>query len=224
MNISRQIGWGTESNLLYQILKQITRLTSIMFSLKPKYKVFTALLTQSGGDGGDSNNNINQIPLQIGRTYYISINDNPITDFISVGAPNNNVGTYFVATGTTVAWPSDALLTSEVTSNTGAPVAIVLENTIGNIWFTYVDIGKYNINSNELFVDNKTFINGASLVNKPIFNRMILDDASGFGAQIGYFLLYSGNERIILRTISDAETFSDDVISNPICIEIRVYN
>jgi hypothetical protein len=50
----RQIGWGTESNLLWQILKHLTRLTSTLFSLKeaatPKYKVYTALLTQSGGD------------------------------------------------------------------------------------------------------------------------------------------------------------------------------
>jgi hypothetical protein len=49
---SRQIGWGTESNLLWQILKQLSRLTSTLFSLKeaatPKYKVYTALLTQSG--------------------------------------------------------------------------------------------------------------------------------------------------------------------------------
>ena len=46
---SRQIGWGTESNLLWQILKQLTRLTSIMFSLKPNYKVYTVLLSQSEG-------------------------------------------------------------------------------------------------------------------------------------------------------------------------------
>ena len=48
--ITRQIGWSNESNLLYQILKQITRLTSTLFSLKeatiPKYKVYTALLNQ----------------------------------------------------------------------------------------------------------------------------------------------------------------------------------
>jgi hypothetical protein len=48
--ISRQIGWSQESNLLYQILKQLNKLTSILFGLKPKYKVYTALLTQSGGD------------------------------------------------------------------------------------------------------------------------------------------------------------------------------
>lgn len=48
--ISRQIGWSNESNLLYQILKQLTKLTSIIFGLKPKYKVYTALLTQTGTD------------------------------------------------------------------------------------------------------------------------------------------------------------------------------
>jgi hypothetical protein len=221
MNISRQIGWSNESNLLYQILKQLTRLTSIMFSLKPNYKVYTALLTQSGGD---INRELNSGELTIGITYRIEggLREG---DFTNVGAPNNEVGTYFVATGTIPAsWGINEGFGAILSYNEGAPVVTVLENTIGNIWFTYADIGRYNINSNVLFTDNKTFINGASLLSKPIFNRMILDDASGFGEQIGYFLLYSGNERIILRTISDAETFSDDVIDSPICIEIRVYN
>ena len=46
MNVSRQIGWSQESNLLYQILNQITRLTAVIFSLKPTYKVYSALLSQ----------------------------------------------------------------------------------------------------------------------------------------------------------------------------------
>ena len=46
MNVSRQIGWSNESNLLYQILKQITRLTSVVFGLKPKYKEYTAIYSQ----------------------------------------------------------------------------------------------------------------------------------------------------------------------------------
>lgn len=46
MNVSRQIGWSNESNLLYQILKQLTKLTAVIFSLKPKYKVYSALLEQ----------------------------------------------------------------------------------------------------------------------------------------------------------------------------------
>jgi hypothetical protein len=45
---NRQIGWSQESNLLWQILKQINKLTSVIFDLKPKYKVYTALLSQSG--------------------------------------------------------------------------------------------------------------------------------------------------------------------------------
>ena len=48
MQVSRQIGWSQESNLLYQILKQLNQLTSVIFGLKPKYKVYTALLTQEG--------------------------------------------------------------------------------------------------------------------------------------------------------------------------------
>lgn len=45
-SLSRQIGWSQESNLLYQILNQITRLTAVIFSLKPTYKVYSALLEQ----------------------------------------------------------------------------------------------------------------------------------------------------------------------------------
>lgn len=74
--VSRQIGWSNESNLLYQILNQLSYLGSIIFNLKPKYKVYSALLTQSG--------------------------INP-------------------------------------------PVANVLENTIGDITYSYVDEGKYQI-------------------------------------------------------------------------------
>jgi hypothetical protein len=48
MGISKQIGWGTESNILYEILKELKRLKSTIFGLKPKYKVYTALLSQSG--------------------------------------------------------------------------------------------------------------------------------------------------------------------------------
>jgi hypothetical protein len=39
-----------------------------------------------------------------------------------------------------------------------APVATVLENTIGNIWFTYNDVGNYFVNSNNLFTIDKTYI------------------------------------------------------------------
>jgi hypothetical protein len=43
--ISKQIGWSQESNLLYEILKQLNKLTGLF---KPKYKVYTATITQTG--------------------------------------------------------------------------------------------------------------------------------------------------------------------------------
>jgi len=121
------------------------------------YKVFTALLTQSGGDNPRGNGSDDPYPLEIGVTYSIDVNDGT-GDFTNVGAPNNNVGTYFIATGTT---PNNWGTPGDVTLgyNIGAPVATVLENTIGNIWFTYVDVGNYSVNSSGLFLSNKTYQN-----------------------------------------------------------------
>lgn len=115
------------------------------------YQVFTALLTQSGG-AGESYIYIGN-PATIGVTYTITSNDDDLADFTNIGAPNNNIGTNFIATGTTpTSWGTYA----ELTYYPGAPVVNVLENTIGNIWFTYIDIGLYNINSSGLFTNTKT--------------------------------------------------------------------
>ena len=99
------------------------------------YKVYTALLTQSGGDDPQY---IQSGGLDIGVTYYIDDNAGS-PDFTNVGAPNNNVGTYFVATGTTPASWGEAGLSY----NSGAPVATVLENTLGNVYWTVVTDGIY---------------------------------------------------------------------------------
>jgi len=54
---SRQIGWGTKDNLLWQISKQLEQLTNVTATASatttttttlPVYKVYTALLTQTG--------------------------------------------------------------------------------------------------------------------------------------------------------------------------------
>jgi hypothetical protein len=125
---------------------------------EPAYKVYTALLTQSGGDAEFRKDTG---LLIIGRTYYINYNS-PGMDFTNVGAPNNNLGTYFVATGTTPnSWGGNEAFGPILLYNTGAPVVTVLENTIGNIWFTYEGVGRYNLNTNGLFTINKTsVING----------------------------------------------------------------
>jgi hypothetical protein len=44
--ISKQIGWSNEANLLWEILKQINKLKSTIFGLKPKYKIVSGLINQ----------------------------------------------------------------------------------------------------------------------------------------------------------------------------------
>ncbi len=151
---NRQIGWSQESNLLWSISSQIQRLISVVSkSLAPKYKVYTALLTQSGGDDPQ----YQQLgSLVVGRTYEIADNGVIDWDFTNVGAPNNEIGTLFVATGTT---PANWGQNGNLNFNTGAPVVTVLENTIGNIWFNYDAPGTYNIFSDDLFIDTKTTVN-----------------------------------------------------------------
>ena len=122
-------------------------------TVKP-YKVFTALLTQTGGDN-PAVLSFDDTPggpdFTIGVTYAI-IDDIAGLDVTNIGAPNNEIGTYFIATGIRpINWGEGSC-----SYNTGAPVATVLENTIGNIWFTYVDIGYYFFNSNGVFTENKT--------------------------------------------------------------------
>jgi hypothetical protein len=206
-------------------------ITNIVTALIPPvpestYKVYTALLTQSGGDNQQANDNETQYPFVIGVSYYIEENTNQNTnnsaDFTNIGALNNDVGTHFIATGTTPnSWGNGGYV--NLTYNLGAPVVTVLENTIGNVWFTYLSTGVYLLNSDSLFTDNKTFINGANFA-QPVFNRMINEGGEGFSAQKGYFFLKYDESEIRLKTLEDAEVFADSIIVNPICIEIRVYN
>jgi hypothetical protein len=103
------------------------------------------------------------LPLVIGTTYVINNNIGGIADFTNVGAPNNNAGTYFVATGTT---PNNWGVVGDVDLgyNTGAPVVTVLENTIGDVYWVYYGLGVYTANLNGSFLVDKTisFITGNS--------------------------------------------------------------
>jgi hypothetical protein len=114
------------------------------------YKVYTALLTQNGTSSELNKNSGN---LTIGVTYRIDDNSGG-ADFTNVGAPNNDVGTYFVATGLT----PNSYGTGGLTYDPGAPVVIVLENTIGNVWWTYEVVGEYFASSGGLFTFNKTYV------------------------------------------------------------------
>lgn len=186
---------------------QVYTIGDIAESARP-YKVYTALLTQSGS----SNPQVSYIgtdygsTLIVGTTYTIASNDT--TDFTNVGAPNNNVGTSFVATGE-VPNNQNANGNTFVAYDTGAPVVTVLENTIGNVWFTYKDIGDYRLKSNSLFEYNKTFcsISTTSDIMDPSITFTIpIVESDGIGIN------------------SDESLNKTDGLLNRTPIEIRVYN
>jgi len=175
------------------------------------YQVFTALLTQSGGYDALEYCSDDPQPLIIGVTYQISVNDGT-GDFTNVGALNNNVGTYFIATGTTPnSWgtPGDVCLSF----NNGAPVVNVLENTIGNVWFTYTNIGNYEIESNALFTENKTILFASSMNNG--------NDVNNHTATL---YIYAPNKLIFNSWGNTGDNYAELDNTIPLPIEIRVYN
>lgn len=165
------------------------------------YKVYTALLAQSGGDGP---NDADNFPLEIGVTYTIGqFGTYVLGDFTNVGAPNNNIGTSFVATGTT---PNSWGTNISLSWNSGAPVVTVLENTIGNIWFTYDADGLYYANSSGLFITDKItpFIGtqGVNILSSTRVNTNLVE--------------------ILTYDMSIGNTANNILSNTP--IEIRVYN
>jgi hypothetical protein len=179
-----------------------------MFSLKPKYKVFTALLTQNGGSGF-----VNETSgfLIVGVSYSIDVY-NVGDDFSNVGGPGLGQqgeweGRYFIATATT---PNNWSNGSTLIYDEGAPVAIVLDNTIGNIWFTYEAIGSYAGQSNGLFTYNKSTI---------VIGNAYWETGNGYVA--------SGFDTESVAYIKTRD-FNNDVVSSEYLIrtpiEIRVYN
>jgi hypothetical protein len=170
--------------------------------------VFTALVSQSGSS---ELLGVNTGDLTIGISYQIIENDGTGWDFTNVGAPNNNIGTYFVATGITPnSWgTNEGGDFGTLQYNAGAPTVTVLQNTIGNIWFTYFGLGLYFINSDGLFTINKTWT-------YPNNTQSIPTDG---GSVINFYI---SNPNLLTL-----ETSNDDIISaggNPLRLEIRVYN
>jgi hypothetical protein len=227
---SRGIGWSTEDNLLWQISKQLEQLTNVTAkgcitttttTTLPAYRVYTALLTQTGSN---SSNAVTDLPLLPGTTYVINGNDGGTADFTNVGAPNNNDGTYFVATGTTPNSWGDNLL-GQLEYDSGAPTVIVLENTIGNIYFTYRSVGQYRCYSDNLFTQDKTTVFISDTINTksptnidPLQMRVLC--SIDIAEQPSFLNIFTG-------TVTPS--YEDDIISNPelqfyVTFEIRVYN
>ena len=170
----------------------------------PKYKVFTALVTQKGDDG--TAQGISDSPLIVGATYYIVDNGGSGWDFTNVGAPNNDLLTYFVATGTT---PTSWGIDGQLGYTPGAPEVIVLENTIGNIWFTYHDVGTYKCVSDSLFTEYTTTISLDAYCQNGNAGALITNTTINNDVEFTIFT-FKGN-------------FVDDLLQKN-RIEIRVYN
>lgn len=171
------------------------------------YKAYTALVTQNGGDTPDTWGSASG-PLTVGITYRIGSNDSNTTDFTNVGAPDNVVGTYFVATGTTpTSWGTDD--NGELSLNGGAPVVIVLENTVGNIWFEYNIVGESFIKSTELFTEDMTTISIDAFGRDGSITRVITNTTTT-----------NTTSTITLRT--DASGPADNVLAKT-RLEIKVY-
>lgn len=173
------------------------------------YKVFTALLNQSGEGAEESING--EDAFNKGVTYLITANPNN-EDLTLCGAPNNNVGTYFICNSDVA--PSTFSINVTLQYNTGAPVATVLENTIGNIWFTYDYLGVYEIHSSGLFSNNKTIIS-----NTP---EQYIESPTDLYNYSGY---PNGDSAVYLFSYANLSPFNGlfgGFAQN--AIEIRVYN
>ena len=192
-----------------QALNTWYTMEDISNTVKP-YKVYTALLTQSGGDNPGIFQYLDNGALVIGVTYEIAFYETG-DDFTNIGAPSNANGVKFVATGTTAANWSGA---TELNYNTGAPVVTVLENTIGNIWWIYDGDGYSIGTSSGLFTNGKTWmvING-NVDGVDDFRYVMFDAFDNNQLYINTFRINS----------SGVKTPSSNMLDRT-PIEIRVYN
>jgi hypothetical protein len=200
---------GTEVLPIVQGNETVKTTVQEIGSFNRPYKVYTALLTQSGGTNLQTLLFDNSEPfptIEIGTTYEIT-QIGPDIDFTLIGSPDNNVGTKFVATGT-YAGTGNSTNASLLNYNTGAPVVTVLENTIGNVWFEY----RNNIASDELFIENKT-----------VCFMQLTTDVSAPDATL-YSITTSNSQSSLSLNWYDVVNDIDGTPPTNTPIEIRVYN
>ena len=137
-------GTGDKNRVAFQ--KCNANFTELYDAIPPAQQ-YKFLLSQSGGDDPQT---ATSGSLTQGVTYEIvafETGDN----FIPSGAPNNDVGTKWIANGVAPTWSNG----SEIGWNNGAPYIIgeITANTFGRVWFERIDVGYYQIKSNGLFTD-----------------------------------------------------------------------
>lgn len=107
-----------------------------------------------------------------------------------------------------------ALLTQ---SGTDAPVATVLENTLGGeIVWTYEDAGTYMGTLLNAFTPNKTNIE------TPVFYQIAAEDYTSVASQQGYIIYRSGNNTCTIISADGEDIRANNKLYKSI-IEIKVY-
>ncbi len=167
-------------------------------------RIFRALASQLGVS---AINDIDDGPVEIGVSYTIL---GAGGDFSNIGAPDNNLGTSFIALNSN----TPTYGASSLRYDSGAPKLIVLKNTIGNVWCTYFGVGFYVLESVSKFQDSQrakfTSIIGYS------------DPADGIYDVFGDYA--SGNDdNFYFRTFARTyDTYQNGILNNEL-IEITIW-
>jgi prefoldin subunit 5 len=188
--------------------------TASIETIKPKYRVYTALITQFGEETNPTGYASGS--LLKGRTYLFDGIDGDLEwDFTNVGGPKYPGTSAFVATDNIepIAWGSSAWVV-----DSSAPIVLSqLENTIGNIYWEFSGLGDFYIRTTDnLFTPNKTYTT----------LQLWSDDNT---PKLGYVIWRSENELQFYLSNTDGTlaTYLGQN-SNPASfltsIEIRVYN
>jgi hypothetical protein len=186
------------------------------------YKVYTALLSQSGGEemsnfswayGGPEP----ELPnLEEGKVYVISEN-NSATDFTICGASSSEADTYFIANGIQPEWSKPDIdgIISISWNEIGNPEATVLENTVGDIKFIRGSSGLYAAVTSSYFGPNSYISIQNTQVEKADEFSLIASELYNNNTILISTKLFS-----LLPEIS-LENVDDKLYNTP--IEIRVY-
>ena len=215
--------WILDNGDVYECVEN-TAEDAVWKQIAPKYRVFTALLAQNGTvDSTKTVGNSNGGPLKQVTTLYkgatYTINENPNnTDLSALGAPNSSVGTKFISTldADLVTYNLDVAVV--LSFNQAGIIAQVLDNTIGDVWFTYEGIGIYALRSDNLFTLEKTTTFNSTFYNFATESVVTLSTPSwetNTNSMVKLTAATLGNGALALN---------DGLITTPVVLEVRVYN
>lgn len=159
----------------------------------PQYKF---LLSQTGGDDPQT---ATSGTLTQGVTYEIVAFETG-DDFTPSGAPNNTVGTKWIANGVSPTWSNG----SEIGWNNGAPIiGISFGQSVNGTWFEKIDLGVYHWKSNGLFTVDKVFF-----PTKVGFAGSFADETGKFS------LTHIDLNTILIYSANGSAEFSDSILNN----------